>query len=1638
MAESNNKNNLNVTKSSNVAKVAANGNQTKTTTLEVSASAKPTTSKSSRRRSRKANLSALDPHKECLLQQNWTCALDVIGKHFNKKDDEVNHLVERTGMADDFAFRSTSTLGIDRSMYTATGLGRSKKEAKEQASRLVIELAFADEEDRYPFVGLPTWVRSLLESGDIESNPGPPTGHFLYYCVGRALNISIGSGITTISEPRGYRANTLYRATFYYYATSTRTTSQTITWGSSAISNMVAGSIVCPDSVEVEVWTAGPFTTLTASSPLAAGTLYVNLYEYIQTTIPTKMVPTSPAPVTVSGVVSTTVTGNVSTTVSNNPLPVQVTNNVNANVTNSSLDVRNTSTTPLFVAALSTAPLNTTITNPQLLVNVSNVDPLDVNVVNTVDVDVKNVDPLAVNVTNSVVTSPFLQEPIWITEHGPQDPPPARRQLAEGNRQVPYNTRSKKRIDLLCECGDIESNPGPANLSFDAEALGINMEHEEFTFETPYEMGPSITPGVEKPPESKNSWTKEQLVDHILQKQKMKGKIGSYYTEICYLMDIECTNEYAILADSFEREPEEFTPIGSKPKGQSEDKDGKKIKKKPSENKEEKKDDKPIIPTKGCEQLLTPEARLEQLHAVCKRIAEKLKLNLASLGAWLQKPASTKFKILVLKYTFGDGWEMLENFHQYHLIAYAHLNLVPKKVTIMKLLTFDNCFNEFRALVKCDRGDMEAAKLHGKIMHALNGNGICSAMKDVDDSPSWTTMLKMKTLVGAPRFTGYEYQSRITNVVGDVNPNQSNLFYQDRLRGNFVTSENNTRRNAALTLPTTNLIPRNIARTTGPGVQDIVDDPYGVQVSEINVAEYYSNPIFASELSKLISDNVKNGQTSNWRRDNTSLAGFSSFDAASVNTTMIPKGLSLESMLLRIDLLHSVMAVRAPYTSIPRSSWGVINPSMSANPADIVEFGFNNSQIPGENCGGNNPVFPWFGGKGRVAFHLTLQSVPIERRSDAIFMPPGLLQATTDASEAIALFVLSWAEYPFGIYSYIKNMKQTMPGFPDANADIRFIPTQSLTRVPGLREIDIILPRRYAEANPTNQQSANAQAILQPTTGPVGTVALAANMMINVNFVGGGDNFVALTDYLYTWALKFDITTIKQYLGRLGVMIGVKDTLCAMHEVNIALCQQVPEMFLSDGVTPPAVVPYFEADIAEPRLDAMHQRCYVNHTRVSEPPALAGVAKFPIVGVTAADYRIFETNSTVWNKVILGLADAANIASEPLHTLPPFIGDPRCHFWERIEAMPMLTSWGMYYCVSGMTARGWDLGYTTSQNKWIQNRVRHTFCTTQKTGTIMPAQYAVICRKFMEQMYGRSPAIALSSVAEVSKEITHFERWLPGSSFAKVWLPGTAVGPPQSYDCFVPVLLPDIWVQYLADKLPRFACSFPPPAGVDSTQGYNENLAVHRNTNLNIVGPYLEKGLPATYPITEGPALSDEVKWNERLFFTNAEHLVGTYSGDPILEEIPNGRLLPCGRAIQLEGTEVYPTESLSQSTMCHASMSANGMRIVIYLNPAESVIYINACNRSTRLSLPSWLLNNTFAEPEIQALSKTLDIFDSFVDGEEDFAPSTAAKVVPATVMGVAEQAVDVKSLPSSTTPSTTIPQPAEAIVSPVLVSLS
>ncbi|ANH79338.1 polyprotein [Golden shiner totivirus] len=957
-------------------------------------------------------------------------------------------------------------------------------------------------------------------------------------------------------------------------------------------------------------------------------------------------------------------------------------------------------------------------------------------------------------------------------------------------------------------------------------------------------------------------------------------------------------------------------------------------------------------------------ARQAQLSAV-KRIAAKWKeqpwLLIRAIETKIKKP----FLSLVMKEAFGDNWEEQNEFDNITMAAYCYLRDIPKRIERAMISLIDNRISdwtykqnaEWAEFYQSQFGDnwysdlkvLASEKLlHNKKVHAYNGNPTFThTMDDVDSCKNWPKFYETNN--GGQKLLGSTLQTLFSYLPSTATAISNDLGKQDSITANIINENNTTDGPASQRFPNTSLIPRRVRKNAD---KTLIDCDKRLQVHLIDVCDYMSSSLRQTDLGEMLTNVVRNQNSSAWRKDNITLSGFSAFDMVGINVVQSIKGLSLEQVLLKLELLHSVLAHNVINSWIPTSEYDAIDGLTKPTNRNGV-LGINDSLIFGETCGGNTALFPFTGEAGTIAFHLTLGSIPENRRPNAIFMPPAILQAFESGPEAIALFVMLWAEWPFGLYTITK---QTTDNENKNEAEQKYIANECTTKVPGYMNIDIVLPRQTSAPNPTAQGQANNLAVVRPHVGSQPSTAFpVANAVLDISFVGpAGLTEYNLCEYLFTWALNFDQTTIRAMLARLNAIVKVSDTLNAMHEVALS-CHSAFGVLMEQNRDNTTI----QNANSVSQMRTSDAFCFWHGMTGSDWPCPTGIGSY--------DRLILRTDILTWNQVVLGLRTNEEVS--PTHEdLPEHIGNPRCVYWEALTAQLMASVMTVNFANIGISTLSWEGSFTNTTMMSYQRIARDLFCRIGQGGQLAVGRFGNMLRYLTANMTGFSP-----SVQEIMGfEVTAYHRILPQVHFA---------APIRNEDTRLtlmpPAIMVDVQIQMLSENLPKWTNSFPPPKGLKSTMGYSDGLYLLRTTNLANSSTFIQRDImnPALNS-NELPDVEDETLWNQRLMWWGSNtRIIADYTGTVIAGGLYPGptQFLKQRPRINYPGL-VTPTGTLNANTISFPRVNSLGLRVFPFEPVNVATLYVQAMKRVNQLNKQAWLINGVIVRPTLLAIDEKRD----------------------------------------------------------------
>lgn len=954
----------------------------------------------------------------------------------------------------------------------------------------------------------------------------------------------------------------------------------------------------------------------------------------------------------------------------------------------------------------------------------------------------------------------------------------------------------------------------------------------------------------------------------------------------------------------------------------------------------------------------------QQYKAVVERISKKFSSNVTALPLWYANGVSKQLAMEVTANIWGPNWMEKDEMNSAEWYMYCKMKGVSDDLCTLRLL---ETTNDWQALSDDEkqatwnvymRDDyfvtlkvLEAeANAHNKKVHALNGNttSLARTMTDVDGRPSMDSFYSGGYVQSAPSLKGSALTLALATQASSTNPTQQNNLTATILRGDIVASNNTVTQDRCLYLPVTSLIPRQVRPAAGGAA---VNATLRLPSKTILPTPFSNNTLTDTDLAKVITQAAIQATQNLGRADNTTLGGFNAIDVAFYTRLRAAYGLSMDVCLAKIAALHDILSWRYPGGVLPMLEVSAIDqntiPDATQNPVITANF----SPIFGEDCGGANAVLPFYGVPGNVFFHLTLETVPISQKPNAIFVPAQILNMDQqmDAGEALALFVVMWAPFPFCMY----NVTAATFDVNGANGAAQtFAHLSSLLNIPGPTELHFVLPRRTTAVNPTDQASANNRVLQQPISGPLPSAGIGANQLLGVSFVGAGGLVPHnLAQYLYTWSEAFDCTSIANFIQQLSYFVAVEEPFARVRDILSHTTRAIPCMPTDLAGT---TTRYAPNNIAQSK--------YCNAASIRFVPT---VNDWPQDQSRRADYVMNQTDPIAWNKVMLGLA----VCSEPAtlsYVMPEWIGNSSSALWTSSYAFAFFMAWTSHYSDIGWSAGTWDNAYTNNTMNSFREIIRMYYAiVSQENKAQQRVGAGAMLNDHFYKMFGARLGASASGC-------TVFDCMCPPTGTRVTTI--NAVG--ADVAGVIPVLVADVWMQSMTKGVPRWQTSFPTPLGADSTKGYSNGLLIVRLPGNAVIGTFI---MPKYYrPALQGNEtadFTDDHRWNERLAYVNSGATTSFMTGAAFPQALP-ANVTPYQRQpINIPGQPLQATSLHSHNTMCWPTCDDTGQILFAIAPAAQMATTNNACARIAALSLPCWQLSNVFANTNLLLESSTQSV---------------------------------------------------------------
>jgi hypothetical protein len=933
---------------------------------------------------------------------------------------------------------------------------------------------------------------------------------------------------------------------------------------------------------------------------------------------------------------------------------------------------------------------------------------------------------------------------------------------------------------------------------------------------------------------------------------------------------------------------------------------------------------------------------------------------------WREHPESLDYRKLVLEQLWGRGWTSLREMTTAQWYVYCQLFSISREACLYGVLSavpgWEVLNDEFdlapcwKALVGekwADGASVFACERdgHNKEVHALNGNttSFCRVMKEVDDSKGMQAFYASRAFNKAlPQLKGSNLALKISTQQASTNPTQLSNTENSVFRADVISATNVVALNRCLLQPGSTLVARQIRSDIGNIFT--VSDEMGYYV--LATLPFDVDPLQPTELANVIVEAAIKSNMNLGRADNTCLNGFNAIDLAFLGRIHAYIGLSLDQFVGKMICLHNVLAWANDVGALPLAQVTTADPRTHPDLTGQVLVTFNTLTRPGENSGGTDPTFPMSGTKGTLAFHLSSETIPRAERSTAWYFPTqlALLEDPSLLGQFIALFVACIAPWPFGFYEVSVDTTSQTGGVPAVQ---EFACASNLVHIPGQVNINIVLPRNFTSRNPTTQGEANSLVLTRPSTGPfptTGAFALPASTPLNIAYTaagGAGLTVYSLCDFLYTWADAFDITTIANFLTLMGRFAPVRPAMGRMQDLIDQMAVRYHPMIIADVSTPPVLAP--------------------NSTEALTLYNVAGIlptvpVAYPVTSPGNADYICPSTDPIAWNKVATGLAVVAG--TDPFDTQLDWVGNVNAVYWQQLRSNVFAAFWSSHYANLGWPTIAWNTAFANTTLPAFRELARGFYAIVARTGK---AQANAAFGPMMADYFTSLTGAGLGCWEYGDRVVTIFDCMCPPKNARPGAL--TAAGP----DTFlVPQILPDVWVQALVAKVPKWQSSFPTSSGPDSLAGFSSGLTPVTMPNGNL-GPTIDpRYYRATIRGNETLDASDEARWNSRISYVAGSARIRLLDNTLYAGVAGANDFLFPHQVLDIQGLPPIQDGLQAANTLFHPTVSDTGQILFAVSTPANMQLVRRAMYRQVRLSVATWQVSSAIAWNDIQDLADT------------------------------------------------------------------
>lgn len=961
-------------------------------------------------------------------------------------------------------------------------------------------------------------------------------------------------------------------------------------------------------------------------------------------------------------------------------------------------------------------------------------------------------------------------------------------------------------------------------------------------------------------------------------------------------------------------------------------------------------------------------------NAGLQRCVQKLKTKPQTIHDWWHTHAECKdYRLSVLEHLWGAGWQDMKEMTSAQWAMYCIINHVSRELATIQLLellpewrstvvthdmtttwhhTMGRVWSEDITVLEAERaqhnkavhalnGNIMSRKQRNKLQHALNGNteksALCHVFSDVEaQSPMSAYYDNTPFSTTIPISKGSELALKLNTLPSSTNPTQLSVPSATVFRADVIGSDNIILPDRYTYMPITALIPRTIRGGEALPLQPVVNNRLPLRT--LGPVPYEICSLTSTGLNAIIEQAALRANQNLGRADNTSLGGWNAIDLAVLSRMNAFYGLSMDQCVAKLLLLHEITSWATDgndslYQPIIQTQ--IIDQFTTPDFGDIT-VAMNDSPVFGEDCGGPTSVLPLDDGDtGEIFFHLTLETVPLTRRSLAVWLPATLQMQDTQSSPglATAIFCAMWAPAPFGIWTVKAHTTDSLGGNPEIQT---YVSAHSLIHIPGQTTLDIILTRKTTARNPTQQAEANLLAVIQPTTGSKATTAYPVpGTPLNIAFVGGVPVGHNMAQYFNSWSNDFKPTEIANFLQRLSYLTGIGPALLRVDDIITHNAFLFPFM-ITDRAADPFV--FWPPDSVQ-QFACSDVRC-----TTFEPTS----ENFPQGLVPRPSYLINQTDQLAWNKVAVGLCTNSE-AVELDWRLPDKIGNVQDAFWSQMQAMVYAAFWNSHYCNIGWGGEIWDTAYTNTTMPEFRQQAQGYYAIVARDRR-KPANTAFgpMLADYFCAITKRRPA---SNTNEGNK-VTVFDYICPPTGSYKVIFNDSG----EVRGNIIPVNITDIWMQLMTKCLPKWQSSFPVPNGPDSLKGFWKGL-VNAFVGAGFIGGLVDQ---AFYRLcidgNETVDFSDETRWNERVMYNTTPAIPLFLNGTAVAESILTLQSVKLRGILNSQFTSPSQANGLPASnTMAIPTVNFQGKIIFAGGLPTQVQQTRLALYQKTQLAVSTW-----------------------------------------------------------------------------------